>query len=261
MTQKPEAGVVYSLLGSGGRTMVPINEGDPLPLGQVVSYGDMANPRSEKVVVEAEPGQYGQRCIDRERFSASDVSLTAIEGPGGWEMVGEIAPASEVLELKVKHIKMLDARAVERSNKAKANDETEERGRDLVEEKRPAWAQAVIVATLEVSDCDIMTDYWGQHTTKTLILAWSKHTRDLFPEMRKAALNADETKHLFNAPESGERREKWSMGKGYYLAKDDMSTYSGWQVRKWPLGGYMLSSLCAAAGVDGAWRIPEPKKA
>ena len=58
----------------------------------------------------------------------------------------------------------------------------------------PGWAKAVILATCREWVGDTQTDYF--HTTDTgptLILAWSKHKRDLFSEMRKAALNAPET--------------------------------------------------------------------
>ncbi|MCV5919105.1 hypothetical protein OFN60_37330, partial [Escherichia coli] len=54
----------------------------------------------------------------------------------------------------------------------------------------PEDAQAVIVAKFtSMSDrSDPYTDYYETQTNRTIILAWSKHTRDLFSEMRKAAL-------------------------------------------------------------------------
>lgn len=60
----------------------------------------------------------------------------------------------------------------------------------------PAWATHVIVAQLEASECDLQTDYFGSRTTRTRLLAWSKHGRDLFAEMRKAAALFPETAHL-----------------------------------------------------------------
>lgn len=60
----------------------------------------------------------------------------------------------------------------------------------------PEWAKAVIVACYEEDQSDLMTDYFASQTTKTVILAWSKHNRDLFPEMRKAADLFPETHHL-----------------------------------------------------------------
>lgn len=55
---------------------------------------------------------------------------------------------------------------------------------------------AVIVAEFEVNDSDPLTDYFGSHTTRRIILAPSTHKRDLFPELRKAADRRPETAHL-----------------------------------------------------------------
>ena len=60
----------------------------------------------------------------------------------------------------------------------------------------PSWAKAVIVAELHEDASDSMTDYFHHTIKRTLILAWSKHDRKLFPEMRKAAARAPETEHL-----------------------------------------------------------------
>ncbi|TPI86408.1 methyltransferase [Mesorhizobium sp. B2-8-9] len=97
--------------------------------------------------------------------------------------------------------------------------------------KIPAWAKAVIVAELIKDESDSMTDYFGGKTVRTVILGFSSHSRDLFPEMRKAAANLPETAHLVDAPESAENRQKWSMGAGYFLKVGGRYS-SGWQVRK-----------------------------
>ena len=68
--------------------------------------------------------------------------------------------------------------------------------RDEVSQKIPAWAKAVIIAEHDINRSDIQTDYFGHCTDRILILAWSKHTRDLFSEMRKAADKTPETAHL-----------------------------------------------------------------
>jgi hypothetical protein len=52
---------------------------------------------------------------------------------------------------------------------------------------RPAWAVAAILAEIIVDDSDIQTDYFGEHTEKSYLLAWSRSERDNFQEMRKAA--------------------------------------------------------------------------
>lgn len=66
---------------------------------------------------------------------------------------------------------------------------------DLMASK-PVWAKALIVAEYEADKTDIMTDYFATSTTRTVALAWSKHTKDLFSEMRKAAAKFSETAHL-----------------------------------------------------------------
>jgi hypothetical protein len=74
-----------------------------------------------------------------------------------------------------------------------------------------------------------MTDYYGYHTTRTVILGFSSHTKNLFSEMRKYASNFEKTAHLAEENRDYEHREKYSMGDGYYLGK---SKYSGWAVSK-----------------------------
>ena len=78
-----ETGKAFLLFGSGGRTMVPIEQSG-LRLGQVVSYGDMANRRQKAVVVDAEGAIYGQKVVFVEDYHVSQVSTTHIDGPGGW---------------------------------------------------------------------------------------------------------------------------------------------------------------------------------
>ncbi|WP_412464182.1 hypothetical protein [Flavobacterium mekongense] len=70
-----------------------------------------------------------------------------------------------------------------------------ERARKIEEGKKivsvPSDAVAVIVAELMEDQSDPMTDYFHSSVTKTIYLAFSKHKRDIFPEMRKAVLNCD----------------------------------------------------------------------
>lgn len=114
-----------------------------------------------------------------------------------------------------------------------------------LKERAPDWAKAVLVAELNENVSDSQSDYYGSKVNRVLILAWSKHTRDIFSEMRKAAHNAPETASLADAPKEAEYREKWSMGGGYFLSSGDR--YSGWKVRKYDLS-YQVP--------QGEWRIP-----
>ena len=79
-----ETGKAFLLFGSGGRTMVPIEQSG-LRLGQVVSYGDQANPKQKAVVVEVEGSIYGQKVVFVEDYHVSQVSVTTLDGLGGWQ--------------------------------------------------------------------------------------------------------------------------------------------------------------------------------
>lgn len=72
----------------------------------------------------------------------------------------------------------------------------EDIGKEWIAKNKPEWAVAAIVAELYHDDSDPMTDYFAGYSTKTVVLAWSKHERDLFPEMRKAADLYEPTHHL-----------------------------------------------------------------
>ena len=98
----------------------------------------------------------------------------------------------------------------------------------------PENAKAVIVATFTEYDeerSEPHSDYYASITTKTVVLAWSTHTRRLFPELRKACLNHPDTEFLNNKELSSEHRENYSMGKGIYLT-DLEFIRNGWEVRK-----------------------------
>jgi hypothetical protein len=93
----------------------------------------------------------------------------------------------------------------------------------------PVDAKAVIVAELHEDESDSMIDYFGYSTQRKVILGFSKHTKDLFSEMRNCAANFSETAHLAENNKKYEHREKYSMGEGYYLGA---SKYHGWIIRK-----------------------------
>ena len=103
-----------------------------------------------------------------------------------------------------------------------------ERLRPLV----PTDAKAVIIGTLRVNECDSYTDYYNYSIARTVILGFSKHTRNLFSEMRKHAANFEETAYLAEYNADYEHRENYSMGDGMYLGK---YKYSGWTVEKEPI--------------------------
>lgn len=126
--------------------------------------------------------------------------------------------------------------------------------RDSIRDKIPSDAKAVIIGELEIDDCDSMTDYFNTKTTRQVILGFSKHTRDIFSELRKAARNCPETAQLADAPAEAEHREKHSMGAGYYL-KDGNRYSTGWAVRKRPF--YNRGNDIAENMPRGEWFVPE----
>lgn len=97
----------------------------------------------------------------------------------------------------------------------------------------PADAKGVIVAYLESlhDSSDPYSDYYRTKDDRVIVLAWSKHTRDLFSEMRKAAKNHPDTAFLADPEQSTEHREKYSMGGGYYLTNKGY-IYTGWKIEK-----------------------------
>lgn len=102
----------------------------------------------------------------------------------------------------------------------------------------------MIVALFKEDKSDIQTDYFAHTVSKTIYLAFSNNDRDSFKEMRTAALNSELTKHMAEAPESWEHREKYSMGRGYYLSKD---RHEGIEIRKYSPKSYTREDLYIAA--------------
>ncbi|HIF9544694.1 TPA: LPD25 domain-containing protein [Photobacterium damselae] len=143
--------------------------------------------------------------------------------------------------LQIKHIEE-QARAEEAAQQQRKKEALEQAWREhqnaeaLFQQSLdiPQWAQGVIVATLTDYDAERSEPYSGEFHTKTLktiILAWSKHSRNLFPELRKACLNHPETAFLNEPEKSVEHRERFTMGDGYYLTDTKYIRY-GWQVKK-----------------------------
>jgi hypothetical protein len=98
----------------------------------------------------------------------------------------------------------------------------------------PEWAKSVIVARYTEYDevnSDPYGDYYRYKTVRTIVLAWSKHDRRIFSELRKACLNHPDTAFLADKAQSAEHRENYSMGKGLYLTNSEYIS-SGWEVQK-----------------------------
>jgi hypothetical protein len=137
--------------------------------------------------------------------------------------------AFEVLLLHGEAEYKVKAEQEARQRKQEHSEQLKAIGKERLQNLVPTDTKAVIIAELHEDDSDSMTDYFGYHTRRTVILGFSTHTKDLFSEMRKYAANFEETAHL--AVENGkyEHREKYTGGAGYYLGE---SKYSGWIVKK-----------------------------
>ena len=94
----------------------------------------------------------------------------------------------------------------------------------------PDWAKAVIVAEYHVDRSDSQSDHFASEITRSVALAFSKSSRRMFPELRKAAALFPETAHM--ATNSDENREDYNGGSGLYLSELDGGSYHGWQIRK-----------------------------
>lgn len=190
-----------------------------------------------------------------------------------WDILDEIIPEAEVQALEEKARNNENAAYRAAMEKQATMDATRAKGEKILAEKRPAWAKAAIVACYRRDESDLYSDYHGSCTTKEIIIGWSKHTRDLFPEMRKAAAASglEFLQHLATAPTvngngeekternkswwhpADEHREKYSMGGGFYL-KDGWRHSDGWHIHKSP----HLASLASVAGEPGGYAVPDP---
>lgn len=101
-----------------------------------------------------------------------------------------------------------------------------ELAKEIFQNITPPWAKAAIMARFYERDRN-----HDSVLKREVLLGFSKHTRDLFPEMRKFAALYEPTADL--AKNGIEYRQKWSMGKGYFLAGEDRR--EGWNIKKMPL--------------------------
>lgn len=150
---------------------------------------------------------------------------------------------------------------------AKANVEADEKEKERIRveeitaigskrfaEILPENALGVIVARLKQDQSNSQTDYFASRTTRTVILGFSTHKRDIFSEMRKRASNFEETAYLAEYNADYEHREKYSMGAGYYLGE---SKYSGWIIEKVSMYSRegMIKEFAYTAGSEDNIRI------
>jgi hypothetical protein len=137
--------------------------------------------------------------------------------------------AFEVAILKSEAERNRQEKQEEQHKRHEHNKQLEAVGKERLQSLIPADVQAVIIAEFHEDDSEPMTDYYGYHATRRVILGFSSHTKDLFSEMRKHAANFEATAHLAVENKKYEHREKYTGGAGYFLGE---SKYYGWTVKK-----------------------------
>lgn len=168
-----------------------------------------------------------------------------IFGIGYYYTENDFANSEEIAAaLEKANVKKAERAVAEATAEAEKN-QLQQIGKELFKKLCPAWAHSVIIAEYVRDNCDSMTDYYNTVAEKFVILAWSKHGRDNFAEMRKAAGSFAETQHLEKAGAAIEHREKYSGGAGYYL-KAGSRYSSGWEVSKLPLADYTFQKIYKA---------------
>jgi len=137
---------------------------------------------------------------------------------------GELATQEEIDEVMPMALAAEQMKQDKQNAINKANEERREKAAIWWKENTPTWAKAYIVAELKKDESDSMSDYFNASTSKTLLLAWSTTDRLNFAEMRKAALNAPETKEVIDTLKD----DKYHRIIGNY--------YSGWTLKKYKVG-------------------------
>lgn len=255
---------LFEMNGKGGLRKVKAEFNDLEP-GRVIKWGgNQAWQPTEYVIVKnlgvderfkAYGAKYITINLENKTYHRTDGhSIKAEDDPEIWHsqhmfLQERVIPADELKDIVSEADELKAAQEAEAAEKERVRLERVEEGRKLAAGRIPKDAAALIVAYHEIDDCDTMTDYFSTHTEEMVILGWSKHQRDLFPEMRKVAARIEETAHLATPPlvdsngeaktkdnakwwhPADEHREKYSMGAGYYL-KATSRYRTGWKIRK-----------------------------
>lgn len=232
-----------------------------IQVGQVLflnGYGQDEHSHEKEAVYKIEGQTYFTVNMTTLALSAHN-HVKPIEekfGIGTYYKKGDTLPVEEVEAAVIKAIEKKEADNLAKIEADKAK--TEEKELKILEGAKllpsiPVGVTHVIVAELHENQSDPMTDYFNYKTIKTVFLAWSRHDRNMFDEMRKAAANSQdpEISELSENNSNLENRENYSGGAGMYLGQ---SKYSGWIIRKRPMPGLETLQIAAA---EGRMSIPE----
>lgn len=234
---------------------LPENSAYEIKPGQLLRFEGYGHFMEIKYVVyEVTPGEYGPsyKCIDllQKEFTITSAPrpVSEVFGIGCYYNAGEVMEQDELNNLIIEVSQLTKERELQQDTEAVEAEQA--KAKALVKGATiipaiPDEVKAVIIGEYMQDDSDPMTDYYSCHCTKVVFLAFSTHTRDLFDEMRKAAVNSEFTKHLVNGEE---HREKYSGGQGFYIG----GYRSGWRVSKLIMKHTpkYLEMLQLAAGAD-----------
>ena len=166
-------------------------------------------------------------------------------------------PEAEIVKLEQRFQEKEKIEAEEAEKRRVENERFSAIGRERFEAAiRKHGKPAALILAVEHEDVsELQADYLDFRTVRTIVLAFSKHTRNLFSEMRKAALNAElpEIRKLSHAPATWEHCENYTGGHGFYLAE---SKYCGWSIEKIPLyNDEQLKRFFCNAGKTGGFCV------
>lgn len=203
-----QVATIYQMdLDFGGFKPIEVDSKNNLPAGTVLHLHGYNEPEYviiRNLGVDARFRGYGAMydVVDLETYQQSKKEASSLYWPSDGrkgihtEITDRVIPESEVKVIWAKseelRVQADEKRIIAETEYAKLV----EKGRVLVEKHIPAEAKALIVASRHVDASDPISDYHNHQTAETVILAWSPHTKDLFSEMRKAALKIPETVHL-----------------------------------------------------------------
>jgi hypothetical protein len=224
-------------------------------IGTRIRYtGDRANPSGDG---------YAVRFVPADKYSPEGVDVALDDGrfwrvvfaaqfgnrPGDRFQVMDGQPIATPMECerRIRDEEMRQKHQKEqREGKAARRAELIAKGKEEMAKRLGGEPVAAIVAELMEDDSDSQTDYFASHATRTVVLAFSRHKRDLFSEMRKAGARSTIPEIRTLAAEGEEHREKWSMGHGYYIA-GKRGQYSGWNIRKTYISDEVLEAMGRSA--------------
>lgn len=185
------------------------------------------------------------------RSAISSIPLAIVNG-SQW-IIGEQPPVTE--EELQQLVETASVRMQEEADKRKAKDQIEKThkaaGKEILELINP---KSALVAYYDKDKSDLQSDYHGSERGDTWVIGFSKNNRNMFPEMRKIAEEANVEEgdlkealiRLSAKNPDNEKRENYSGGSGTYLADKDYG--SRWKIEKWSRDPYEEPKICEVIG-------------